>query len=79
MKTYHLFCLETLTAHGRLLSGQQAAFLYPGDERLRKSTFDGDWNAERLRLSTEEGIYCLTSLRRRLPHFLRNARRDAGF
>lgn len=58
VKTYHLFCLETLTAHGRLLCARQAAFLYPGDERLRKSTFDGNWNAERLRLSMEEGLYC---------------------
>lgn len=58
VKTYHLFCLEALTAHGRLLCGRQVQFLYPGEERIRKSTFDGDWDAERLRLSADEGLYC---------------------
>jgi len=58
VKTYHLFCLETLTAHGRLLCGRRVRFLYPADERLRKSTFEGDWNTERLRLAAEDGLYC---------------------
>ena len=58
IRTYHLFCMETLVSHGRLLCGRQVAFLYPEEERLRKSTFQGDWNAERLRLSTEEGLFC---------------------
>jgi DNA helicase-2/ATP-dependent DNA helicase PcrA len=58
VKTYHLFCLETLTAHGRLLCGQQVRFFYPGDERLAKSTFYGHWPDERLRLSIEDGLYC---------------------
>lgn len=58
VKTYHLFCLEALTAHGRLLCGRQARFMYPGDERLAKSTFDGDWEDERRRLSVEEGLFC---------------------
>lgn len=58
VKTYHLFCLEALAAHGRLLCGRRVRFMYPGDERFVKSTFDGAWDAERLRLSMEEGLYC---------------------
>ena len=57
-KTYHSFCLEVLEAHGRLLCGRPVSFLYPGEERLRKSTFEGDWDTERLRLSNEGGLYC---------------------
>jgi len=45
VRTYHLFCLEALAAHGRLLCGSQIRFLYPGEERLQKSVFDGDWEA----------------------------------
>ncbi|HNY69997.1 MAG TPA: ATP-dependent helicase [Syntrophorhabdus sp.] len=58
VKTYHLFCLEVLTPHGCLLCGQQVRFLYPRDERLSKSIFEGDWEAERKRLSADEGRYC---------------------
>ena len=58
VKTYHSFCLEVLESHGRLLCGRPVSFLYPGDERLRKSTFEGDWDAERLRFSKADGIYC---------------------
>lgn len=58
VKTYHLFCLETLMAHGRLLCGRPVAFLYPGEERVQKSIFDGDWDAERLRLAADDGLYC---------------------
>jgi DNA helicase-2/ATP-dependent DNA helicase PcrA len=58
VKTYHLFCLEALAAHGRLLCGRQARFMYPGDERLAKSQFDGAWEDERLRLSVDEGLFC---------------------
>jgi hypothetical protein len=50
--------LEALEAHGRLLCGRQVRFLYPGDERLAKSTFDGAWHAERSRRAAQEGIYC---------------------
>ena len=58
VKTYHSFCLEALAAHGRLLCGREVRFVYPGDERLRKSVFDGEWGDERARLSTEKGLYC---------------------
>ncbi|MBI3090064.1 MAG: ATP-dependent helicase [Candidatus Tectomicrobia bacterium] len=58
VKTYHSFCLEVLESHGRLLSGRPVSFLYPSDERIRKSTFHGDWGAERSRLSIQEGLYC---------------------
>jgi DNA helicase-2/ATP-dependent DNA helicase PcrA len=58
VQTYHAFCMEVLESHGRLLSGSPIRFLYPGDERLQKSAFDGDWNAERQRQADEGGIYC---------------------
>jgi DNA helicase-2/ATP-dependent DNA helicase PcrA len=49
VQTYHAFCMELLESHGRLLSGRPIRFLYPGDERLEKSGFGGDWNSERQR------------------------------
>lgn len=58
VQTYHAFCMEMLEAHGRLLKGRQVRFLYPGEERLQKSAFDGDWNVERQRQATEMGLYC---------------------
>ncbi len=58
VKTYHSFCLEMLESHGRLLRGASIKFVYPGDERLEKSGFDGDWAAEQLRLATEESQFC---------------------
>ncbi len=56
VQTYHAFCMEK--AHGRLLSGKPVRFLYPGDERLQKSSFDGDWNLERQRQAAESGLHC---------------------
>jgi DNA helicase II / ATP-dependent DNA helicase PcrA len=58
VKTYHSFCLEMLESHGRLLRGASIKFVYPGDERLEKSGFDGDWAVEQLRLATEESQFC---------------------
>lgn len=58
VQTYHAFCMETLAAHGRLLHGRPVRFLYPGEERLQKSAFEGDWNAERQRKAAEQGLYC---------------------
>jgi len=58
VQTYHAFCMEILTAHGRLLHGRPVRFLYPGEERLQKSAFDGDWNIERQRQAAELGLYC---------------------
>lgn len=57
-QTYHAFCMEMLKAHGRLLHGRPVRFFYPGEERLQKSEFDGDWDAERRRRAAEEGLYC---------------------
>lgn len=62
VKTYHSFCLEVLQSHGRLLGGRTIRFLFPGDERLRKSVYEGDWDAERQRLSSAEGLYCFDLL-----------------
>src|SRR3546814_4749 len=56
--TYHAFCMEMLEAHGRLLHGRPVRFLYPGEERLQKSAFDGDWSVERQRQAAEMGLYC---------------------
>lgn len=58
VQTYHAFCMEILEAHGRLLNGRPVRFLYPGEERLQKSVFDGDWNVERRRQAAELGLYC---------------------
>jgi len=58
VQTYHAFCMEILLAHGRLLHGRQVRFLYPGEERLQKSVFDGNWNVERHRQAKELGTYC---------------------
>jgi DNA helicase-2/ATP-dependent DNA helicase PcrA len=57
VKTYHAFCMEILRAHGRLLTGRQPRTLFPREEGLRKSAFDGDWVREQERLATEEGLY----------------------
>lgn len=58
VQTYHAFCMEMLEAHGRLLHGRSVRFLYPGEERLQKSAFDGDWSVERQRQAAEMGLYC---------------------
>lgn len=58
VQTYHAFCMEK-AATVRLLSGKPVRFLYPpGDERLQKSSFDGDWNLERQRQAAESGLHC---------------------
>lgn len=58
VQTYHSFCMDILRAHGRLLVGHPVRFMYPGDERLQKAAFDGDWEAERKRQAKEAGVYC---------------------
>ena len=58
VQTYHAFCMEMLESHGRLLRGRPVRFLYPTEERLQKSAFDGDWNVERQRQAAELGLYC---------------------
>lgn len=58
VKTYHLFCLEVLRAHGRLLGGRPVRFLTPPAERLRKSRHAGEWVDEQHRLSESDALYC---------------------
>lgn len=58
VKTYHAFCMEFLQSHGLLLSGRHIRILYPTEERLKKSKFDGDWETERLRLARDEALFC---------------------
>jgi len=62
VQTYHAFCLEVLESHGRLLNGRACAFIFPGEERLRKSDFVGDWDGERIRLATTDSQYCFDLL-----------------
>ncbi len=49
--------MGVLESHGRLLVGHQCRFLTPADERVQKSTFEGDWDPERNRRALEEGIF----------------------
>ncbi len=58
VQTYHGFCIDLLRSHGRLLSGQPIRFLYPSDERVRKSAFEGEWKDEALRMAAEEDLVC---------------------
>lgn len=57
-QTYHAFCMDILEAHGRLLHGRPIRFLFPGEERLQKSVFPGNWEQERLRQARVLGLYC---------------------
>lgn len=56
VRTYHAFCLDLIKSHGLLLSGSVPRILFPGQERVAKSKFDGDWDIERARLA-ESGVY----------------------
>lgn len=62
VQTYHAFCLEVLQAHGRLLLGKRPRVILPDEERLQKSACAGDWEAERERLSMQEGVHCFDFL-----------------
>lgn len=57
VQTYHAFCMDILRAHGRLLTGSPARILFPDREKVAKANHDGDWDDERDRLATEEGLY----------------------
>jgi len=57
VKTYHAFCMEILRAHGRLLTAHRPRILFPRQERLLRSKFDGPWAVERQRLADEDGRY----------------------
>lgn len=58
VQTYHSFCLEVLRSYGSLLFGKPPGIIFPGEERVQKSRYDGDWAIERRRLATEDGILC---------------------
>ena len=58
VKTYHAFAMDLLRAHGQLLTGRQARFWFPRQERLAKAQFEENWHTEQARLASEEGIYC---------------------
>jgi DNA helicase-2/ATP-dependent DNA helicase PcrA len=55
VKTYHAFCMEILESHGRLMVGRRCRFILPADERIQKSSFEGDWDSQRNRRALEEG------------------------
>ncbi|MDX2375623.1 ATP-dependent helicase [Microbacterium sp. LRZ72] len=57
VQTYHAFCMDILRAHGRLLTGSPARILFPDREKVTKANYEGDWNKERDRLATAEGLY----------------------
>ena len=75
VQTYHAFCMEILEAHGRLLHGRPIRFLYPGEERLQKSAFDGDWMVEVWHRS--KGSTASISSQRARQTYWRDARRCA--
>jgi len=58
VRTYHAFCMDLLRSHGRLKGGRPCRFVLPADERINKSTFDGDWDAECARRVEEESLFC---------------------
>jgi DNA helicase-2/ATP-dependent DNA helicase PcrA len=70
VQTYHAFCIELLESHGRLLSGRPCRFVVPGEERLLKSRFKGDWFAERERISKAESCFCFDLLAARAAELL---------
>lgn len=57
VRTYHAFAMDILRAHGRLLTGHVPRIIYPGEEKLAKAVFDGDWDAEAKRFARDEGRY----------------------
>lgn len=57
VQTYHAFCMDILRAHGRLITGKSARILFPDREKVAKANHTGEWNTERDRLATEEGLY----------------------
>mgnify|MGYP000903728268 CR=1 FL=1 len=57
VRTYHAFAMDILRAHGRLLTGHVPRIIYPGEEKLAKAAFDGDWDSEAARLARDEGRY----------------------
>lgn len=59
IKTYHAFWLDVLKAHGAILTGKPTSFLFPRQEKLLMSDFEGDWATERARLARDEGIFAL--------------------
>lgn len=61
VKTYHAFCMDLLSSHGRLLNGKRPRVLFPGSERLAESKFDGVWSTELQRLATEDGLYAFST------------------
>ena len=78
VKTYHSFCLELLESNGRLLRGEAVRFLYPGEERLQRVAFVGDWTLERNRLAAEEGLICFDLFAKAAPICLSPAPRSGS-
>lgn len=57
VRTYHAFAIDLLRGHGRLLTGRGPRIIYPGEEKLTKAEFKGDWESEKRRLASDEGRY----------------------
>jgi len=58
VRTYHSFCWDILHCHGRLLGGRPLKMMAPSEEGVRRTQFDGDWEAESRRLKDEDGLVC---------------------
>lgn len=57
VQTYHSFCIEILRSHGMLINGMPTYFIFPAEEKLQKSGYEGDWSEEQKTLS-QKGLYC---------------------
>lgn len=73
VKTYHAFCVEVLVAHGRLLNGKSPQILFPREEQLRRSKFNGDWNIEQQRLAEEQAVHCFDQVARSCTQLLQRS------
>ena len=70
VRTYHAFAMDILRAHGRLLTGRVPRIIYPGEEKLAKAVFDGDWDAEAERLARDEGRYVFSQFAAAAAHLV---------
>ncbi|MBU8821010.1 ATP-dependent helicase [Mycolicibacterium goodii] len=65
VRTFHSFFLDLVRSHGRLLTGQQARFITPEREAIRRAEFEGDdvaWKTEKHRLAAEESLFVFDTL-----------------
>ena len=61
IRTFHAFFMDSVRAHGPLLTGTPALFLPPDAENPRKADHDGDWDAKTRELA-RRGTYVFDQL-----------------